>query len=72
MISFNFTRVLLAATKELSGNALAPMSSKLRDHDSVNYSMLSNKDEVFPVSLKNKRPQQSPEPIANRESPVPL
>lgn len=26
--------------------------------------------EIFPVNPENKRPRQSPEPVANRESPV--
>lgn len=43
-VYFDFTRVLSAVTKELSGKALASMSSKPHEHDGVNYSMLSNKD----------------------------
>jgi hypothetical protein len=43
-IYFTFARVLAAVTKELSGKALSSMSSKPRDHEGVNYSMLSNKD----------------------------
>jgi RNA-directed DNA polymerase len=43
-VYFTFARVLSAVTKELSGKALSSMSSKPRDHEGVNYSMLSNKD----------------------------
>ena len=43
-IYFTFARVVSGVTKELSGKALATMSSKPRDHECVNYSMLSNKD----------------------------
>lgn len=43
-IYFTFARVLSGVTKELSGKALSSMSSKPRDHEGVNYSMLSNKD----------------------------
>jgi len=43
-VYFTFARVLSAVTKELSGKALTSMSSKPRDHEGVNYSMLSNKD----------------------------
>lgn len=43
-VYFTFARVLSAVTKELSGKNLASMSSKPRDHEGVNYSMLSNKD----------------------------
>ena len=43
-VYFTFARVLSAVTRELSGNALSSMSSKPRDHEGVNYSMLSNKD----------------------------
>jgi hypothetical protein len=43
-VYFTFARVLSAVTKELSGKALSSMSSIPRDHEGVNYSMLSNKD----------------------------
>lgn len=43
-VYFTFARVLSAVTKELSGKALSSVSSKPRDHEGVNYSMLSNKD----------------------------
>jgi hypothetical protein len=44
-VYFTFAPVLSAVTKELSGNkALSSMSLKPRDHEGVNYSMLSNKD----------------------------
>ena len=43
-VFFTFARVLSGVTKELSGNTLGTMSSKPRDHEGVNYSMLSNKD----------------------------
>lgn len=43
-VYFTFARVLSAVSKELSGNALGTMSSKPRNHEGVNYSMLSNKD----------------------------
>lgn len=43
-VYFTFARVLSGVTKVLSGKALATMSSKPRDHEGVNYSMLSNKD----------------------------
>jgi len=43
-VYFTFARVLSAVTKELSGKALSNLSSKQRDHEGVNYSMLSNKD----------------------------
>lgn len=43
-VYFTFARVLSGVTKELSGKALVTMSSKPRDHEGVNYSMLSNKD----------------------------
>lgn len=43
-IYFTFARVLSGISKELSGKALATMSSKPREHEGVNYAMLSNKD----------------------------
>lgn len=43
-VYFTFAQVLSDVTKELSGKALSLMSSKPRDHEGVNYSMLSNKD----------------------------
>ena len=43
-VYFTFATVLSRVSKELSGKALATMSSKPRDHEGVNYSMLSNKD----------------------------
>ena len=41
---FTFSKILSAAFKELHGKSLGSMSSKPRDHEGVNYSMLSNKD----------------------------
>lgn len=41
---FTFAKVLSAVSKELLGKSLPSMSSKPRDHEGVNYSMLSNKD----------------------------
>jgi RNA-directed DNA polymerase len=43
-VYFTFARVLSPVTKELAGKALSDLSSKPRDHEGVNYSMLSNKD----------------------------
>lgn len=43
-VYFTFARVLSGVAKELSGKSLATMSSRPRDHEGVNYSMLSNKD----------------------------
>jgi RNA-directed DNA polymerase len=43
-VYFTFVSVLSAVTKELSGKALSSMSTNPRDHEGVNYSMLSNKD----------------------------
>lgn len=43
-VYFTFARVLSGVAKELSGKALTDMSSKPRDHEGVNYAMLSNKD----------------------------
>lgn len=43
-VYFTFARVLSSVTRELSGKALSSMSLKPRDHEGVNYSMLSNKD----------------------------
>jgi hypothetical protein len=43
-VYFTFAHLLSGVTKELSGKALLTMSSKPRDHEGVNYSMLSNKD----------------------------
>jgi len=43
-VYFTFARVLSAVTKELSTKALSSISSKPRDQEGVNYSMLSNKD----------------------------
>jgi RNA-directed DNA polymerase len=43
-IYFNFARLLTAVSKELRGKSLASISSKPRDHEGVNYAMLSNKD----------------------------
>ena len=43
-VYFTFAGVLSGVSKELSGKALATMSSKPRDHEGVNYAMLSNKD----------------------------
>jgi RNA-directed DNA polymerase len=43
-VYFTFARVLSAVTTVLAGKALSTMSSKPRDHEGVNYSMLSNKD----------------------------
>ncbi len=41
---FVFSKILSAVSKQLLGKTLASMSSKPRDHEGVNYSMLSNKD----------------------------
>jgi len=41
---FVFSKILSAVSKNLLGKTLASMSSKPRDHEGVNYSMLSNKD----------------------------
>lgn len=41
---FTFAKILPAVSKELLGKQLKSMSSKPQDHESVNYSMLSNKD----------------------------
>lgn len=41
---FTFARLLSSVSKEVLGKPLAGMSSKPRDHEGVNYSMLSNKD----------------------------
>lgn len=41
---FVFSKILSAVSKNLIGKTLASMSSKSRDHEGVNYSMLSNKD----------------------------
>lgn len=43
-VYFAFGRILSSVRKELSGATLSSMSSKPRDHEGVNYSMLSNKD----------------------------
>lgn len=43
-VYFSFARVLTAVTKELSSKALSSVSTKPRDHEGVNYSLLSNKD----------------------------
>ena len=43
-IYFTFSRVLSGVSKEMSSKALNTMSSKPRDHEGVNYAMLSNKD----------------------------
>ena len=41
---FTFAKILAAVSKELLGKSLASLSSRPRDHEGVNYSMLSNKD----------------------------
>lgn len=41
---FTFARILSGVSKELSGKSLTHLSSKPRDHEGVNYAMLSNKD----------------------------
>ena len=41
---FTFAKILASVSKELLGKALASMASKPRDHEGVNYAMLSNKD----------------------------
>lgn len=41
---FTFAKILSAVSKELLGKSVASMSSKPRDHEGVNYSMLSNRD----------------------------
>lgn len=43
-VYFSFARLLSAVSKEVLGKPLAGMSSKPRDYEDVNYSMLSNKD----------------------------
>jgi RNA-directed DNA polymerase len=43
-VYFTFERLLSAVSKGLRGKSLASMSSKPRDYEGVNYSMLSNKD----------------------------
>ena len=43
-VYFTFAPLLAAVSKELLGKSLASMSSKPRDHEGVNYAMLSNKD----------------------------
>src|SRR5262245_10818385 len=43
-VYFTFGRLLAAVSKEVMGKSLAGMSSKPREHENVNYSMLSNKD----------------------------
>jgi hypothetical protein len=43
-VYFTFKRLLSAVSKELLGKSLAGMSSKPREQEGVNYSMLSNKD----------------------------
>jgi RNA-directed DNA polymerase len=43
-VYFQFGNLLSAVSKELRGKTLSSMSAKPREHESVNYSMLSNKD----------------------------
>ncbi len=43
-VYFTFKKLLSSVAKELIGKQLANMSSKPRDYEGVNYSMLSNKD----------------------------
>lgn len=43
-VYFTFAHILSAVTKELFNKPLSDLSSKPRDHEGVNYSMLSNKD----------------------------
>jgi RNA-directed DNA polymerase len=43
-VYFNFARLLKCVAAEVLGKSLASLSSKPRDHEGVNYSMLSNKD----------------------------
>lgn len=43
-VYFTFEAVISSVTKELSLSTLSSMSSKARDHEGVNYSMLANKD----------------------------
>lgn len=43
-VYFTFAGMLSAVSKELLGKSLSSMSSKPRDHEAVNYAMLSNKD----------------------------
>jgi hypothetical protein len=43
-VYFTFAQVLSGVSKELSGKALVDLSSKPREHEGVNYAMLSNKD----------------------------
>jgi RNA-directed DNA polymerase len=46
-VYFTFARVLSGVSKEMSGKALDELSSKPRDHEGVNYAMLSNKDGCY-------------------------
>jgi len=41
---FTFATILSAVSKQVLGKSLASLSSKPRDHEGVNYSILSNKD----------------------------
>jgi RNA-directed DNA polymerase len=43
-VYFQFGKLLSAVSNEVLGNSLASMSSKPREHEDVNYAMLSNKD----------------------------
>jgi hypothetical protein len=43
-VYFTFARIISSVTKVLSGKTLSSMSSKPREQEGVNYSMLSNKD----------------------------
>lgn len=43
-VYFTFAPLLVAVSKELLGHSLASMSSNPREHEGVNYAMLSNKD----------------------------
>lgn len=43
-VYFTFQELLSAVSKELLGKSLASLSTNPRDHDGVNYAMLSNKD----------------------------
>jgi hypothetical protein len=43
-VYFAFAQVLSGVSKELSGKALVDLSSKPREHEGINYAMLSNKD----------------------------
>jgi len=43
-VYFSFKKILTSISKQLRGKSLASMSSRPRDHEGVNFAMLSNKD----------------------------